>query len=158
MLRHDDESRKDREERIDSLKSLLRGEISAVETYRQVLDKVSDSPEVGATELRLIEGEHQAAVNLLRSHVVGEGVVPVDSSGAWGAWAKTVTGTSKAFGVKAAIKTLKEGEEHGLEVYENALEDKELDLGVKMEIRNTLIPRQRVHIQTLDRLLASHRS
>jgi uncharacterized protein DUF2383 len=158
MHRHDDETRKDREDRIDSLKSLLRGEISACETYRQVLDKVSQSPEVGASELRRIEGEHREAVNLLKTHVVGQGVVPTDSSGAWGAWAKTVTTTSKAFGVKTAIKTLKEGEEHGLEVYENALEDEGLDSMVKMEIRNTLIPRQRVHIQTLDRLLASQRS
>src|SRR5262249_7551842 len=97
MRRNDDETRKQHEERVGCLNSLLRGELSAVETYRQVLDKVTN--DIGASDLRRIEGEHREAVSLLRSHVVMKGSEPDATSGAWGTWAKSVMGASKAFGV-----------------------------------------------------------
>jgi rubrerythrin len=148
MLRHDNAH-------IEALNSLLRGELAACETYRQALEELTDEP--GAAELRRIEREHEQAVGVFRNFVIEHGADPDNSSGPWGTWAKTVTGTAKAFGVKTAIKALKEGEQHGLKDYEKAAEAEGLDPVVKMKIRDTLIPRQRVHIQTLDRLIEIQR-
>jgi uncharacterized protein (TIGR02284 family) len=141
------------EERTETLQSLLRGELSAVETYRQALEKVGDEP--GAVDVRRIERDHQEAADTLRMHIVQRGGQPADSSGAWGSWAQLVTGMAKLFGDTATLKALKEGEEHGLKEYEEALEDENLDPECKVLIRNTLIPRQREHIRVLDRLLGA---
>jgi uncharacterized protein (TIGR02284 family) len=137
--------------RTDTLNSLLRGELSAVETYQQALTKLSDEP--GALDLRRIEAEHREAVNLLRQHILDHGDQPDSSSGAWGAWAKAVTGTAQVFGKAAALKALKEGEEHGIKSYENALKDKDLDAEARMLIESTLLPQTRAHVPVLDRLL-----
>src|SRR5262245_52104185 len=99
-------------ERTDTLNNLLRGELSAVETYRQALGKVGNEPD--AAELRLIASEHREAADMLRRHILSRGGDPPYSAGAWGAWAKAVEGTAKLFGNAAAIKVLKEGEEHGV--------------------------------------------
>ena len=70
-----------------------------------------------------------------------------------GAFAKAVEGTAKLLGNAAALKALKEGEEHGLKDYEDALNDKNLPADCQALIRG-LIPRQRQHITTLDGLKA----
>src|SRR5436305_622331 len=92
----------------DTLNSLLRGELSATETYQQALAKVGTEP--GAAELRQIHDEHREAANTLRIHVHQHDGKPDQGSGAWGAFAKAVEGTAKVFGNTAALKALKEGE------------------------------------------------
>lgn len=128
--------------------SLCRGELSAVETYRQALDKVSDEP--AAEDLKRIEAEHEEAVNILRQKAEQFGAEPVTSSGAWGAWAKAVEGTAKVFGNTAALKALKEGEEHGLHDYEDALKSEDLPGDIRELISTTLLPQTREHIPILD--------
>src|SRR5690242_15871808 len=95
----------------DTLNGLLRGELSATETYQQALAKVGD--EAGAEQLRRIHREHREAANTLRQHVHMYGGKPDQDSGAWGAFAKAVEGAAKLFGNDAALKALKEGEEKG---------------------------------------------
>src|SRR5947208_11833328 len=92
---------------VDTLNSLLRGELAATETYQQALAKVGD--EAGATELRRIHADHRSAANTLRQHVHKMGGKPDQKSGAWGALAKTAEGAGKLLGQAAAIKVLKEG-------------------------------------------------
>lgn len=138
---------------IDTLNSLLRGEISATETYQQALSKVGNEPE--AAQLQRIHKEHREAANTLRQHVHKLGGQPDQGSGAWGAFAKTVEGTAKLFGNTAAMKALKEGEEHGAKQYESALQDKDLPQECQTLIRGTLLPQQREHIRTLDQLMGS---
>src|SRR5205085_947929 len=104
------------EERTAGLNRLIRGELSAIETYRQALDKMKDAPE--ATELHSMMVEHRSAVQVLRDHVQQRGGSPADSSGPWGAWAKLVEGAAQLFGNAAALNALKEGEEHGIKEYE----------------------------------------
>jgi uncharacterized protein (TIGR02284 family) len=135
-----------------TLNSLLRGEISATETYQQALAKVGNEPE--ANELREIHHDHREAANTLRQHVHTHGGEPDQDSGAWGVWAKTVEGTAKLFGDKAAIKALKEGEEHGIKLYEGALKEPTLPTDCQTLIRSTFLPKTRAHVQTLDRLLS----
>jgi len=138
---------------IDTLNSLLRGELSATETYQQGLEKVGDEP--GVEDVRRIHREHRAAANELRKLVHAHGGQPDQDSGAWGMFAKTVEGSAKLFGNKAALKALKEGEEHGVKLYEDALEDGELPGDVASYVRGTLLPQTREHIGVLDRLLES---
>lgn len=139
-------------ETLHVLDTLVKEEMSAVETYRQALQKVADQP--GAQELARIEAEHEEAVWALRDRIAREGQAPSESSGAWGVWAKAVEGGAKVFGNKAAIKALKEGEEHGVKRYQEVLEEPGLDPEVRELISAKLLPRTRAHIPVLDRFLA----
>jgi uncharacterized protein (TIGR02284 family) len=140
---------------VDTLNSLLRGEIAATETYQQALTKVGNEPE--AMPLRRIHVEHREAANTLRQHVHKHGGKPDQDSGAWGMFAKTVEGAAKIFGDTAALKALKEGEEHGVKQYEEALKDGDLPADCQTLIRTTLLPQTREHISALDRMMASIR-
>lgn len=136
---------------IDTLNSLLRGELAATETYQQALAKVGEEP--GAEELRRIHREHRDTANSLRQHIHHHGGRPEQDSGAWGTFAQFTEGVAKIFGDKAALKGLKEGEEHGLKSYEAALKDGDLAPDCATLLRGTFIPQTREHIATLDRLM-----
>jgi len=96
---------------IQQLNSLLRGEISAAETYRMAIDKLGDDDRarVGSVGLlREMQADHGRAAqgagaigfaSLAEKHRI--------SSGVWGAWAKFTQGTSNLFGDAAALKSLK---------------------------------------------------
>ena len=132
---------------ISTLNSLLRGEIAATETYQQAMAKVGEQP-----ELKAIHADHRDAANELRKHVHKFGGKPDQDSGAWGVFAKAVTGTANVMGRGAALKALKEGEEQGISDYESALNNADLAEEERSFIRNELLPRCRNHISTLDRL------
>jgi uncharacterized protein (TIGR02284 family) len=139
------------EQQMDTLNELLRGEIAAVETYQQAMAKVDSDP--GAVELRQLHDEHRAAANLLRQHIRGHDGTPDHGSGVWGAWAKAVEGVAKLFGNTLALKALKEGEEHGIKQYEDALKEESLPRECRDLIRSQLLPRTRSHITVLNRLI-----
>jgi uncharacterized protein (TIGR02284 family) len=135
----------------DALNSLLRGEISATETYNQALEKFSGKPE--EEELRRMRDDHREAANALRVHVREHGGEPSTGSGWWGTWAKLVEGAAKLFGKTAALKALKEGEEHGIKEYQEALGDGSLAADCEGLIRSRLLPECQAHVQALDRLM-----
>jgi uncharacterized protein (TIGR02284 family) len=139
-------------ELMDCLNELLRGELSATETYQQAMAKVGN--ELGAAGLRQLRDDHRTAANALRQHIHEHGGQPDQDSGAWGYFAKAVEGSAKVFGNAAAMKALKEGEEHGVKLYEDALEDASLPEECKALIRSKLLPQTRAHIATLDRLMS----
>lgn len=130
--------------------SLLRGELSAVETYRQAIEKFTPSPEMA--ELSRILGEHESAVAKLRVNVAEMGGEPETGSGAWGAFAKTVQGAANLFGEDSALSALQQGEEHGREQYRDALGDDEVLSDCKKLIRSALLPAVEEHIAALKRL------
>jgi uncharacterized protein (TIGR02284 family) len=136
---------------IDTLNSLLRGELAATETYQQAMDKIDDEP--GAADLRRIHVDHREAANTLRQMVHRFGGKPDQDSGAWGTFAKAVEGTAKLFGNTAALKALKEGEEHGVNSYEDALEDQDLPAEIRDLVSRSLLPQTRQHIAVLDRIM-----
>jgi uncharacterized protein (TIGR02284 family) len=136
---------------VESLNSVLRGEMSAVETYRQAESKLAGAP--AGEEIRRIKREHRDAADELWKQVERAGGTPPEDSGAWGAFAKATEGTAKLFGESAAIKALKEGEEHGLKEYQEVLDQGALPQEAAALVREQLIPQQREHIATLDRLL-----
>ncbi|MFO0864981.1 MAG: DUF2383 domain-containing protein [Gemmataceae bacterium] len=134
-------------------RSLLRGEKSRpVETYQQAIAKIGSDK--GASQLKQMHDEHSEAANTLRQHVHLMGGKPDQGSGAWGTFATAVEGAAKLFGNTAAMKALKEGEEHGLHSYEAALAEDDLADECKMLIRTRLIPQTREHIAVLDQLMA----
>ena len=136
----------------NTLNSLLRGELSAVETYQQAIAKLGGT--TGAAELQRLQLEHRRAANLLRDHVQHHGGQPHRTSGMWGTFAKLVEGTAKVFGAGAALKALKEGEEHGIKQYEAVVKDATLPRESETLITATLLPQTREHIPVLDGLMA----
>ncbi len=144
---------------VRQLNSLLRGEISATETYRMAMDQVGDSDDVAPTNiglLREMQKEHGRAAQALRDRIRELGGEPADSSGSWGVWANFTQGSANLFGDAAALKSLKEGEEHGLKEQQNAVGD--LDGTSADLIRNQFIPAQQRHINLLDQLIHSARA
>ena len=136
---------------VNALNALLRLEMSAIETYRQALEKAGTEP--GAQDLHRFAKDHRDAADQLWRHVEQHGGKPSEGSGAWGSWAKTVEGTAKLFGNAAALKALKEGEEHGLKDYQSALDNKDMAPECLTLIRG-LIAKQSQHIAGRHRLIA----
>lgn len=122
---------------VDVLNSFLRGEISAVETYRQALDKIKGT---ARNSLQECLQSHEQRVNLLSERIRSIGGEPAEGSGVWGAFAKLVEGGAKAFGEKAAISALEEGEDHGRDDYQRDLD--KLDLGSRQLVENHVLPEQ----------------
>ncbi len=152
-----DHTAPDVSEAVRQLNSFLRGEISAAETYRMAIDKLAESEKALAAAnvglLREIQEEHSRAAQTLRDRIQELGGETSDSSGAWGAWASTVQGTMNLFGDASALKSLKEGEEHGLKDYQAGVDD--IDTTSQQVVQNQLIPAQQRHINVLDQLIGS---
>jgi hypothetical protein len=136
-------------DRAHALNDLVQGEIAAVETYGQAIEKFRGKPE--QSTLERLRAHHVEAVSQLKSHATGA-AKPATSSGPWGAFARAVEGTAKLFGSTAALKALQEGEEYGDRLYAKSLDDQRLDPAVRTLLSSTLLPRQRGHISTLDGL------
>ncbi len=124
---------------VSALNDILRGEISAVETYRQALDKIQD---LGHREaLERCEHTHEKHVAVLRDRIANLGGAPATGGGAWGAYAKLIQGGAKLFGGdRAAISALEEGEDHVLKTVREHLG--ELDLESRRLIEEELLPEQ----------------
>ena len=139
---------------VDDLNKCLRGELSAMETYRQALDKAREDDDF-ATEVqhlsRILE-DHRNAASQLRRAIQQLGGTPSEDSGAWGTWSKAVMGTAKLFGDTAALKALKEGEESGLKDYQNVTSGGNAPAGLGSDIA-ALAAKNQEHIRTLDRLM-----
>lgn len=123
---------------INPLNSFLRGELAAVETYRQAMAKLVDS--VHRPVLEQCARSHEERVRLLSLEVRRLGGEPATSSGPWGAFAKLVEGGAQLFGEKAAIAALEEGEDHGRDDYKRDLAD--LDAVTRRFIETQIVPEQ----------------
>jgi demethoxyubiquinone hydroxylase (CLK1/Coq7/Cat5 family) len=121
---------------VGKLNSFLRGEISAVETYKQALEKVED-PAI-RSQLQSCEEDHEHRIELLRERITHLGGKPDQSSGAWGVWAKLVQGGGDLLGDKTALKALEEGEDHGLDGYRKDLD--ELDSETRIWVESAILP------------------
>jgi hypothetical protein len=122
------------------LNKFLRGELSAVETYRQALERLSSS--ACATDLTENKRSHEQRVEMLRNQILRMGGKPSDGSGPWGGFAKLIEGGAKLFGEKAAIAALEEGEDHGLKLYRNQSDLEKLDLATRDFVERSLLPEQ----------------
>jgi rubrerythrin len=139
---------------VDDLNDLLRSELSAVETYRQALDKNRNQYGEDARFLQLSQmmRDHEQAASQLRELVQRMGGVAANDSGAWGTWSKTVMGAAKLLGDKSALKALKEGEESGIKEYRSALRERTPPPEIQ-QVVSTIVTREEEHVRQLDRLI-----
>ena len=133
---------------VDTLNGFLRGEISAVETYRQALVKLNHTN--ARPELEDCHRSHEQRIATLREHIVRMGGAPANDSGAWGTFAKLVEGGAAALGEKAAIAALEEGEDHGLKLYRE--DSAKLDVGSRQLVEMALLPAQERTHRTMSTL------
>jgi bacterioferritin (cytochrome b1) len=124
---------------VDALNELLRGELSAVESYNKAMPALENEENVAA-DLQRCRASHEERAERLRAAIVQMGGEPSHAAGAWGLFAKAVTTSSRALGWKTVISTLEEGEDHGLEEYKDALP--RLDQGAQRLVSEELYPQQ----------------
>ena len=136
---------------IQDLERILRGEISAVEAYRQVLEKY-DTYE-NATSLKRIQAEHEKAVEFWTAQLRSQESFVEESSGPWGAVVETFVGAAKLLGDGPTLRALKEGEEHGLKEYKELIENNNVNFESESFIKTICLDQQRLHIATLDSLI-----
>lgn len=148
------EATKRKSETIDQLNSYLRGELAAVESYRLALEKL-DSAWYRDTLLQCAHS-HEDRVRLLTRAILERGGEPAKSSGAWGTFTKLIESSAAAFGEKAAIAALEEGEDHGKADYNRDLDD--LEPSAFQLISTSIAPeQQRTHdlLSSVKRRLAA---
>jgi rubrerythrin len=126
---------------------LIRGEMSAVKVYDQVLEKVKDPKE--ASRLNAIRKDHVNAVATLKRFASADVKEDTQTVGPWGTFTEAWTGAAKLMGNTAALKALTQGEEHGISEYKEALEDKNVSADVKKMIKSSLLPKTEEHIKSL---------
>lgn len=136
------------------LDDLIRGELAALKSYDVAIKNVEDEKQ--KAKLREIRNEHEKAVSKLSKFVASkpELLEDTEEAGAWGNFAKTWTQTRATIGEEeGALKALKRGEQHGIDEYEEALDDESIPQRLKETIRTELIPNQKKHIETLKKFI-----
>ena len=134
-----------REKLILNLNTLLRGEISAVETYNQAIKHVADEP---IDDLIANRNCHRKRVNLLNESIAQHGGSAGATSGMWGSFAKLVENGASLISSKSVIAALEEGEDRGVALYRNP---GELDPSSVLLVQTVLLPRQ---LETHERMRA----
>jgi len=135
----------------DALNALLQTELSAVETYTHAIGLFDDPMVIG--ELQKIRDDHRRAERELREQVVLVNGVPASTPGKWAAFAAASAPGSKALGCATVLATLRQGEEHALGAYEDALGHEDLHPDCHRLIGGDLLPAIRKHVDELNRLL-----
>ena len=131
----------------NALAALLRCELAAVATYDEAMEKFEDPHALD--DLQKIREDHARAVDLLRDTVARNGGRDVESPGPWPSFEAAVGDMSRA----VAFAALKQGEQHSVNEYELALENNDLNPECKALIRSELLPRDREHVERIDRLM-----
>lgn len=135
---HADQEQKQNKQTIDQLNSFLRGELSAMETYRKALSSLDQGTH--RATLEQCERSHASRAALLRDEVARRGGKPADDSGAWGSFTKLIEQAASGIGEKAAISALEQGEDHGRDDYRRDLA--KLDVAARELIETRVLPEQ----------------
>jgi uncharacterized protein (TIGR02284 family) len=136
-------------EAVEDLNALLKGELSAVETYNQALPKV-ENKEI-ASLLSDCLASHEKRVGQLTDAIKGFGGTPEADSGVWGSWAKVLSGGASVFGDDATLAALEQEEDAQSSDYEWRL--------VRMHgdhrnlVKEELLPEQQRYRSMLSQLL-----
>ncbi len=124
---------------IDQLNSFLRGEMSAVETYRIALEKL-DASSTYRSQLETARASHLQRVTKLDEKIRQLGGKPSEGAGAWGALTGAIENGAALLGDKMAVSALEEGEDHGLRDYRIDLDS--LTGETRQLVMTELIPKQ----------------
>lgn len=106
---------------VEALNELLRGELTAIQTYEQCIGGIED-PDL-AVELRKLQQSHVVRRDQIANRIRLLGGEPDESAGLWGAFARLVEAGATLFGDTIALKTLEEGELLGVRQYYQDLPD-----------------------------------
>ncbi len=136
---------------VDQLNSFLRGELSAVETYRKALHKLDQFPQ--RATLEDVARSHEQRAQLLADEVRRRGGEPATSSGLWGSFTTLMQGAADMLGEKTAIAALEEGEDHGRDDYRRDVDALEPD--ARQFVQSQLMPEQQRTHDTISRLKKS---
>jgi uncharacterized protein (TIGR02284 family) len=134
---------------IEKLNEFLSNELAAVETYKQCIDKTSSSSIT--QHLSELRQSHAARAQQLRERIMALGGEPVNSSGAWGSFAKMMEGGAKMFSEKSALAILEEGEDKGLAEYREDLD--KLEEPSRSFVASALLPEQQRSHDQLRRII-----
>jgi hypothetical protein len=124
---------------VEHLNSFLRGELSAVASYRWAIDKLPSSHH--RPLLEECQQSHAGRVTALIEEVQRRGGAPAKDAGMWGAFTTAIEAGAAAFGERAAVAALEEGEDHGRDDYLRDLGD--LDDQARSFVEQRLLPEQR---------------
>lgn len=133
---------------IDQCNELLRGEISAVQTYAMALRRFPD--EESSPLLREIRDEHAASVEELRENIERMGGEPITDPGAWGSFARTVEKAASLLGEGAAVEALRQGEQYGVGLYRSAIDSEDTEVNSRLLYSERLLPRLFTHLTRLE--------
>lgn len=129
------------------LDDLIRGEMAAVRSYNTALEKAKGTKM--EEKLMAIKQDHVDAVATLKKFAGAEVKEDTQDSGVWGGFTKAFTGAAGLMGNKTALQALNTGEKHGINEYEEALEDDSIKSELKTVIKSKLLPNQKKHIEDL---------
>jgi hypothetical protein len=135
------------DEFVPAMNALLRGELAAVESYDQALEKYPEGRAIA--QLRQIRIDHYAAVRDIRNCIRSHGGLPTETSGAWGVFAAAVTGTAKTISLDAVLSALRQGEELGLSDYESFIANMDNAADCRRLVADRLLPKSRQHVAML---------
>ena len=133
---------------VEKLNAFLRGEISAVDTYRHAIDKLSDKPIAASLSESL--RSHEQRVTLLKNEILRRHGEPTHGAGPWGAFAKLIAGGARPFPEKGAVLALEEGENAVREQYQRELP--KLDPEARGFLEKNILPEQLRTLGTITRL------
>jgi hypothetical protein len=129
---------------LETCSTLLTGEIAAVETYSQVIDKYDAA--AADTALERIRSDHRENVFELQKIIADGGAEPVTGSGTWAGFDEALPQTDALLGESPVLKCLQAGEELGISQYENALANANVSEAAKTIIKRTLLPALSGHL------------
>lgn len=141
------------QEEPTQIDDLIRGELAALKAYDVALKDTKDPKQ--REKLQKIRNDHEKAVSKLSKYVASKPELLEDTkeAGPWGQFAKLWTKTRSFTGNDGALKALKDGEEHGVEEYEEALKDETIPKELKQAIKNDMLPQQKKHMESLNKLI-----
>ncbi len=139
------------EEAGKAMNRLVRGEISAVEAYESIIEKIDSKPEL--ERLNEMLKNHRSNVNYFKKMALKHNELPDYDSGVWGTVVSLFVGSAKLFGNTAALKSLKEGEEHGVKEYQKLIENDDVPRHVKSHVRDEIMPTLRMNINSIDAMM-----
>jgi hypothetical protein len=139
---------------MELIGSLLADELSAMETYQQVMNKLPNNASSDETELLLtLYQGHKEAVSSLQAQIREYECTHAETSNVWGSWAQLVQGCAILQGKQAMLKILQIGETRCLEDYEKVLQNTKLATSIRCLIEWKLLILQQSHIRILDRIM-----
>lgn len=137
------------------LQKILKGELSAVQAYDQVIRKFADEKFRVLELLKSIAQDHDEAAFDIKQLLRDEGVEPESETGTWGMIVQAVVVSAGLFGGTGALLALRRGEEYGLRQYQDALSEGEITSSSDY-VQYRSIPTQQLHIDRLSAFLGRH--